>query len=62
LQSLTEVQTDTILKILLRNGSRIYIPGRVALNEVPVLQEGQINRVRVAFNGNGRATRYANGA
>jgi len=62
LKSLTEVQTDTVLKILLRNGSRIYIPGRVALNEVPVLQEGQINRVRVAFNGNGRPTRYANGA
>lgn len=59
LESLTDVQTDTILKMTLRNGSRVYIPGRVALNSVPVLQEGQINRMRVAFNGNGRHTRYS---
>lgn len=62
LESLTEVQTDTIFKMLMRNGSRVYIPGRVALNSVPSLSEGQINKIRVVFNGNGRHTRYANGA
>lgn len=59
LESLTEVQIDTVLKITMRNGSRVYIPGRAAMNSVPILQEGQINRIRVAFNGNGRHTRYA---
>lgn len=59
LESLTEVQIDTVLKIQMRNGSRIYIPGRVALNSVPNLTEGQINSISVAFNGNGRHTRYS---
>jgi len=59
LKALTEVQTDTVLKMTMRNGARIYIPGRVALNDVPRLQEGQINRMVVAFNGNGRHTRVA---
>jgi hypothetical protein len=58
-KSLTEVQTDTVLKMTMRNGARIYIPGRVALNDVPRLQEGQINRITLAFNGNGRHTRVA---
>lgn len=59
LEALTEKQIDTVLKITMRNGSRIYIPGRCALNSVPKLQEGQINRIAVAFNGNGRHTRYS---
>lgn len=56
-KALTDVQTDTILKMLLRSGSRVYIPGKVALNDVPVLQDGQINRMRLAFNGNARHSR-----
>lgn len=59
LRSLTDVQSDTVLKMLLRNGSRVYIPGRVALNDVPRLQEGQINRMNMTFNGNARHTRYS---
>lgn len=59
LDALTETQIDTVMKITMRNGSRVYIPGRCALNSVPKLQEGQINRISVAFNGNGRHTRYS---
>lgn len=59
LDALTETQIDTVMKITMRNGSRIYIPGRCALNSVPKLQEGQINRITAAFNGNGRHTRYS---
>lgn len=59
LRNLTDVQTDTVLKMLLRNGSRVYIPGRVALNDVPRLTEGQVNRISMAFNGNNRHQRYA---
>lgn len=59
LESLTDTQIDTVLKMTMRNGSRIYIPGRVALNSVPNLTEGQINSIAVAFNGNGRHTRYS---
>ncbi len=56
-KALTDVQTDTVLKMLLRSGSRVYIPGKAALNDVPILQEGQINRMRMAFNGNARHSR-----
>jgi hypothetical protein len=59
LRSLTDVQSDTVLKMLLRNGSRVYIPGRVALNDVPRLTEGQINRISAVVNGNSRHTRYS---
>lgn len=59
LRSLTDVQSDTVLKMLLRNGSRLYIPCRAALNDVPQMQDGQINRMRAAFNGIARHTRYS---
>lgn len=59
LRGLTEVQTDTILRIVTRNGAVQLVPCTVALNESVQMQNGQINRVRVAFNGNNRAVRYA---
>ena len=59
LRTLTDVQTDTCLRLVMRSGSIVLLPCTVALNEVPVLQEGQINRVRAVFNGNNRPTRYA---
>lgn len=58
LKALSDVQTDTILKKVLRSGSAIYIPGKVSLNENPKMQEGQINRCSVAFNATNRITRY----
>lgn len=58
LRTLTDVQSDTMLKILLRSGSVIYQPCTVALNEAVKLQEGQINMVSANFNGNNRLTRY----
>lgn len=59
LKSLTEVQTDTVLKVVTRSGSQLYVPCTVALNESVRMQDGQINRVTAAFNGNNRAVRYA---
>jgi hypothetical protein len=59
LRNLTDVQSDTVLKMLLRNGSRVYIPGRAALNDVPRLTEGQVNRITLSFNGNNRHSRYS---
>jgi len=59
LKTLTEVQTDTSLKIVTRNGALIFQPCTVALNEAIRMQDGQINRVSVSFNGNNRLTRYA---
>lgn len=59
LRTLTDNQTDTALKILARSGSRVYLPCTLALNDVPNLQDGQINRIKVSFNGNNRHTRYA---
>lgn len=59
LKSLTDVQTDTILRMVTRNGALIFQPCTVALNEAVQLQDGQINRVRAQFNGNNRLVRYA---
>lgn len=59
LKTLTEVQTDTSLKIVTRSGSLIFQPCTVALNEAIRMQDGQINRVNVSYNGNNRLTRYA---
>ena len=59
LKSLTEVQTDTCLLMVTRSGSKVYQPCTIALNEAVRLQDGQINRVSVSFNGNNRLTRYA---
>ena len=59
LKALTDVQTNTCLQMTLRNGSKIYLPCTAALNEVPSLQDGQINKVKATFSGNNRPTRYA---
>ena len=59
LKALTEVQTDTVLKMVSRSGALIFQPCTVALNENVDLRDGQINRVKVSFNGNNRLTRYA---
>lgn len=59
MQSLTNVQTDTCLRINSRNGASIYVPCTVALNEAVQLTDGQINRVSLSVNSNGRLVRYA---
>ena len=59
LKTLTEVQTDTVLKIVTRSGSILLVPCTVALNETVKLTEGNINTVSCSFNGNNRAFRYA---
>ena len=58
LKALTDVQTDTVLKMLSRSGARLYLPCTVALNDVPSLNDGQINTVTSVFNGNNRPVRY----
>ena len=59
LRALTDVQTDTCLRVNSRNGAVIYLPTTVALNEAVRMQDGQINRVNAVFNSNGRLVRYA---
>lgn len=59
LKNLTDVQTDTVLKIVTRSGSLIFQPGTVALNEAVSMQDGQINTVSVSVAGTNRLTRYA---
>lgn len=58
LRTLSEVQTDTILKKTLKSGSVIYVPCTVALNESPRMASGSIMVNTVSINGNGRITRY----
>ncbi len=60
MKALTELQTTTVIKTLMRNGSQVLRAGTVALNEDPVLSDGQIAKVKVAVNGTGRVTRYQN--
>lgn len=59
LKTLTDVQTDTCLKMVMRSGSLVLAPCTVALNESVKLQDGSINKVNASFNGNNRLTRYA---
>jgi len=59
LVSLSEVQTDSVLKKTLRSGAIILTPCRVSLNENVKLTDGQIMTNAVAINGNGKITRYA---
>lgn len=58
LKTLTNSQTDTCLKMLMKNGKRKFLPCTVALNEATQLQEGQVNRVTCVFNGKNRMTSY----
>lgn len=59
LKTLTAKQTNTVMLITLKSGSKIYQPCKVALNESVSLADGQINKVKCAINGNNLATRYA---
>lgn len=59
LKTLTDVQTDTCLKMVSRSGARLFMPCTVAMNEVPSLNDGQINTVTAAFSGTNRPIRYA---
>jgi hypothetical protein len=58
LVTLTEVQTDTVLKKTLKSGSLIFTPCRVAINENVKMADGSIMTNAVSINGNGRITRY----
>jgi hypothetical protein len=59
LRTLTEVQSDTVLRVTTRSGQINLVPCTVALNEAVQMNDGQINTVSAAFNGNNRLTRYA---
>jgi hypothetical protein len=59
LRTLTEVQSDTALRVTTRSGQVNLVPCTVALNEAVQMNDGQINTVSAAFNGNNRLTRYA---
>lgn len=59
METLTDSQGNTALKVLMRSGAVIYLPCTLALNIMPDLTDGQINRVRAQFAGNNRPTRYS---
>lgn len=59
LLDLTEAGTDTIQRTLMKNGAVSYLACTVAMNEEVLMQDGQVNRVKVDFSGKSRSTRYA---
>lgn len=59
LRQLSDVQTDTVLKKTLKNGSVIFTPCTVALNENVKMADGSILTNMVSISGNGRLTRYS---
>jgi len=59
MRTLTDSQGNSILKMLMRSGAVVYLPCTLALNDVPRLQDGQINRISAQFAGNNRHTRYS---
>jgi hypothetical protein len=58
MKALTDVQTDTILRVITRSGQINLIPGTVALNEAVSMNDGQINTVTASLSANNRLTRY----
>lgn len=58
LKTLTDVQTDTIMKKTMKSGSIILTPCTVALNENVQMADGQINKCKVSISANNRITRY----
>jgi hypothetical protein len=59
LKSLTQVQSDTIMRTVAKSGAVTYLPCTVALNEEEIMQDGQIVTCNVAISGNNISTRYA---
>lgn len=59
LRTLTDVQTDTVLRISKRSGANTLQPCTVALNESDSMSNDQIMTVSAEFNGNNRQTKYA---
>ena len=57
LRTLSDVQTDTILKKTLKSGSVIFTPCTIALNENPKTGSEILTNM-VSVSGNGRITRY----
>ena len=43
----------------LRSGAVVYVPCTLAMNDVPRLQDGQINRISASFAGTNRHSRYS---
>lgn len=58
LRSLTDVQTDTVLKVQAKTGAFTLLPCTVAMNEEETIV-GNIAAVRIDVNGSNRSTRYA---
>lgn len=59
LKTLSEVQTDTVLKKTLKSGAIIFTPCTIALNENVKLADGSIMTNMVSINGNGKISRYS---
>ena len=59
LRTLTDVQTDTIMRKTAKSGAVSLLPCTINLNEEEIEQDGQIVTVRVSVSGNARSTRYA---
>lgn len=59
LKTLTDVQTNTIMKMVTRGGAIVLQGCTVALNEAPSVQDAQVMKVKAAFNGNSKLVRYA---
>ncbi|TAK84512.1 MAG: phage tail protein [Aquabacterium sp.] len=59
LKSLTDVQTNTIMKMVVRSGAIVLQGCTVALNEAPSVQDAQVMKVKASFNGTSKLVRYA---
>lgn len=59
LEELSASGADTIQRTTMKNGAVSYLACTVALNDEVLMQDGQVNRVKVDFSGKGRSTRYA---
>lgn len=56
---LSEIGADTVQRITMKKGAVSFLACTLAMNEEVLMQDGQLNRVRVDISGKTKSTRYA---
>lgn len=59
LAKLSDTGADTVQRITMKKGAVSFLACTVAMNEEVLMQDGQVNRVRVDISGKAKSTRYA---
>lgn len=59
MSKLSDTGADTVQRVTVKKGAVSFLACTVAMNEEVLMQDGQLNRVRVDISGKAKSTRYA---